>query len=153
MGHLQRLASFDQDSVLSSDTCSHHDGCWGCQPQRAGAGDGQNSNGRLEGKADDNFRLGYVLVITLRGGSCESDMKIKITSLSLCHTLLSTCENIFVRTYREVFLHNIKVDKPDRHPGHQCEQRNDNYEGHKVPTEPVCKLLDGGLSKHKSEGE
>ena len=65
--HLQRLASFDEDPVLSSDPCAHHHSCRGCQPQRAGAGNGQNSDGRLEGKSDDNFRFGDVGVITLRG--------------------------------------------------------------------------------------
>lgn len=60
---------------------------------------------------------------------------------------LFACENVCVRTYREVIPHNVKVDKPDHQPGHQREHRNDHYEGHKVSTEPVCKLLDGGLSR------
>lgn len=65
VGHLQWLAPFNEDPVLSSNPCAHHDSCRGCQPQRAGAGDGQNRDGRLEGKADDNLRLGDVLVVTL----------------------------------------------------------------------------------------
>lgn len=65
MGHLQRLASFNEDPVLSSNPCAHHDSCRSCQPQRAGAGNGQDSDGRLEGEADNNFCPGYVLVITL----------------------------------------------------------------------------------------
>ena len=65
MGHLQWLASFNEDPVLGSDTCAHHDGRRGCQPQGAGAGNGQDSDGRLESKADDHFCLGNVLVVTL----------------------------------------------------------------------------------------
>lgn len=68
MCHLQWLASFNEDSILSSDPRAHHDGSRGCQPQRAGAGDGENSDGCLEGEANDNLRLGDVLVVTLRGG-------------------------------------------------------------------------------------
>lgn len=65
--HLQWLASFNEDPVLSSDSCAHHYSCRGCQPQRAGAGNGQNCDGCLKGKADDDLRLGDVLVVTLRG--------------------------------------------------------------------------------------
>lgn len=63
--HLQRLASFNQDPVLSSNPSADHYGCRGRQPQRAGAGDGQNSDRCLEGEADDDFGLGDVLVVTL----------------------------------------------------------------------------------------
>ncbi len=65
MGHLQRLASFDEDPILSSNPCAHHDSRRGCQPQRAGAGDGQNCYGSLEGEADDDLRFGDALVVTL----------------------------------------------------------------------------------------
>lgn len=65
VGHLQRLASFDQDPVLSANPCAHHDSCGGRQPQRAGAGNGQDGDGGLEGKANDDFGLGDVLVVTL----------------------------------------------------------------------------------------
>lgn len=65
VSHLQRLAAFNEDPVLSPDARAHHDGCRGGQPQRAGAGDGQNGDGRLEGEADDDFRLGDFLVVTL----------------------------------------------------------------------------------------
>lgn len=68
MGHLQRLASLDEDPVLSSDPGAHHHGCRGRQPQRARAGDGQDCDGRLEGKADDDLRVGDVRVVALRGG-------------------------------------------------------------------------------------
>lgn len=71
MGHLQRLPSFDQDPVLSSDPCAHHDGCRGRQPKGAGAGDGQDGDGSLEGEADDDLRFGDVLVVTLPGGESE----------------------------------------------------------------------------------
>lgn len=67
VGHLERLASLDEDPVLSSDPGAHHDGRWGRQPQRAGASDGQHGDRRLEGKADDNLHLGDVGVVTLRG--------------------------------------------------------------------------------------
>lgn len=63
--HLQRLASFDENPILSADPRAHHHSRRGRQPQRAGAGDGQNRDGRLEGEANDNFRLGDVLVVTL----------------------------------------------------------------------------------------
>lgn len=52
------------------------------------------------------------------------------------------------RTYREVLPHNVEVDKPDCQPRHQRQQRDENYEGHEVAAEAVCKLLDGGLKKH-----
>lgn len=65
MGHLQRLSPFNEDPVLSSDPCAHHHSCRGRQPQRAGAGDGQDCDGRLEGKADDDLGLGDALVVTL----------------------------------------------------------------------------------------
>ena len=65
VGHLQRLASFDEDPVLSSDTRAHHDSSRGCQAQRAGAGDGQNRDGGLEGEAHDDLGIGDVLVVTL----------------------------------------------------------------------------------------
>lgn len=78
VGHLQRLASFDQDPVLSSNPCAHHDSCRGCQPQRAGACNGQNCDGRLEGKADDDFRFGDVLVVALWG------RERVITAMSKC---------------------------------------------------------------------
>lgn len=77
--HLQWRPSFDEDSVLSPDSCSHHYSCRGCQPQRAGAGDGQNRDGRLEGEADDNFRFGDVLVVALH--RC---WKLEICGICLC---------------------------------------------------------------------
>lgn len=112
MGHLQRLASFDEDPVLSSNPCAHHDSCRGCQSQRAGASDGQHGDGGLEGEADDNFRLGDVLVITL--GRREWLITVIVT---FC---ISDIYEVCVGTYREVLLHNVKVDKPDHQPGHQC---------------------------------
>lgn len=67
--HLQRLASFDQDPVLSADPGANHDGGRGRQPQGAGAGNGQDGDGGLEGEADDDLGPGDVLVVTLRGGT------------------------------------------------------------------------------------
>lgn len=65
MRHLQRFASFNEDAVLGSNPCAHHDSCWSCQPQRTGAGNGQDSDGCLKCEADNNLCPGYVLVITL----------------------------------------------------------------------------------------
>lgn len=65
VSHLQRLASLDQNPILRSNPGSHHHCCRGCQAQRAGAGNGQNSDGRLEGEADDDLGLGDVLVVAL----------------------------------------------------------------------------------------
>lgn len=65
VGHLQRFPSLDEDAVLGSDPRAHHDSCWGCQAQRAGAGDGQDCDGGLEGEADNNICLGDVLIVTL----------------------------------------------------------------------------------------
>lgn len=86
VGHLQRLASFNEDPVLSSNPGAHHDSCWRCQPQRAGAGNGQNCDGRLEGKADNNFRLGDVLVITLWGWEWVVSVIAKCLLLKLGET-------------------------------------------------------------------
>ena len=74
MGHLQWLPSFDEDPVLSPDPRAHHDSRRGRQPQRAGASDGQNCDGRLEGEADDDLGLGDVLVVTLQEGVFYSDV-------------------------------------------------------------------------------
>lgn len=65
MCHLQRLASFNEDAVLSADPRANHDRRRSCQPQRAGAGDGENGDGRLEGEANDDLCLGDALVVTL----------------------------------------------------------------------------------------
>lgn len=65
VGHLQRFASFYEDPVLSSDPRAHHDRRRGRQPQRAGAGNGQDCDGRLEGKADDDLGFGDALVVAL----------------------------------------------------------------------------------------
>lgn len=52
-------------------------------------------------------------------------------------------------TYREVLRHDRKVDKPDDQPGYQRRQGDKNNKGHKVTTDSVCKLLDGGLKESK----
>lgn len=65
VGHLQWLASLNQDAILCSNSRAHHNSCRGCQPQRAGASNGQNSDGGLEGEANNYFCPGDVLVITL----------------------------------------------------------------------------------------
>lgn len=66
MRHLQRFSSFDQDAVLGADPRAHHHSGGGGQPQGAGAGDGQNRDGGLEGEADDDLGPGELLVGTLR---------------------------------------------------------------------------------------
>lgn len=70
MRQLQRFSSFDQDTVLSSDPCADHHSCRGGQPQGAGAGNGQNCDGRLKREADDDLGSGDVLVVTLRPRKC-----------------------------------------------------------------------------------
>lgn len=49
-------------------------------------------------------------------------------------------------SYREVLLHDVKIDEADGKPSHKCEQGNDHNERHEVAAEPVGKLLDGRLN-------
>lgn len=66
MCHLQRLASFDQDTILGSHPGAHHN-CCGCgQPQGAGAGNAQHGDGRLEGETDDHLCLRDMLARVLQ---------------------------------------------------------------------------------------
>lgn len=48
-------------------------------------------------------------------------------------------------TYREVLLHNVKVEEPDSQPHYEREHGDADYEGHEVSAESVGKLLDGRL--------
>lgn len=66
--------------------------------------------------------------------------KLKTSLLKRPEAHLSLCEN-----YREIFLHDVKVNEADHQPGPQRQQRDGHDEGYEVPAEPVCKLLDGRL--------
>lgn len=68
MGHLQGLASLDEDAVLGGHTRAHHDGRGCGQAQRAGAGNAQHCDGRLEREPDDHLCLGDVLAGGLKRG-------------------------------------------------------------------------------------
>lgn len=68
VGHLQRLASFDEDAILGSHPGAHHDRRGRGQAQGAGAGDAQHRDGCLERKTDDHLCLGDVLVVGLKRG-------------------------------------------------------------------------------------
>lgn len=58
MGQLQRLASLDEYAILGGHPRAHHDGRGRGQAQRAGAGDAQHRDGRLECKPEDHLCLG-----------------------------------------------------------------------------------------------
>lgn len=68
MGHLQGLASLDEDAVLGGHARAHHDRRGRGQAQGAGAGDAQHCDGRLEGEPDDHLCLGEVLAGGLKRG-------------------------------------------------------------------------------------
>lgn len=76
VGHLQRLASLDEDAVLGGHPSAHHDGRGRGQAQGAGAGDAEHRDGRLERKADDHLCLGDMLVGGLKNryGQAEGYM-------------------------------------------------------------------------------
>lgn len=65
MRHLQWLASFNKNPILSTDPSARHDSCRGRQPERAGASNGQHCDGSLEGKAHNNLYLGDIGIIIL----------------------------------------------------------------------------------------
>lgn len=64
--HLQRFATLNEDAILSTDPCSHHDSRRSGQTQRAGACDGQNRNGGLKRESDNQLGSGDVCVVALR---------------------------------------------------------------------------------------
>lgn len=66
VGHFQRLSAFYKDAILGAHSGAHHHCCGGCQAQRAGAGDRQHCDGRLEGETNDHIRPWNVLVISLK---------------------------------------------------------------------------------------
>ena len=68
MGHLQGLASLDEDAVLGGYPGAHHDGRGRGQAQRAGAGDAEHRDGRLEREPQDHLCLGDTLAGDLTRG-------------------------------------------------------------------------------------
>lgn len=68
VGHLQGLASLDEDAVLGGYPGAHHDGRGRGQAQRAGAGDAEHRDGRLEREPQDHLCLGDTLAGDLTRG-------------------------------------------------------------------------------------
>lgn len=134
MRHLQRFSSFDQDAVLSPHPRAHHHRRRGGQPQGAGAGDGQNGDGGLEGDADDDLGSGDLL-----GGTLRSGKGLNISELLA--GLLMVPE-----IYREVLLHQVEVAEAHEQPGGEREQSQQQDERNKEPAQPVGQLLDGRLA-------
>lgn len=56
-----------------------------------------------------------------------------------------------MKTHREVNLNYGEVKKPNEDPGNQGDDGYDDDEGHKVATDLICVLLDGGLEAEESE--
>lgn len=57
MCSLQWFPSLDEYSILSSNTCAHHNSCWGGQTKGAGACNGQHCYTNLKGEGEHKLYL------------------------------------------------------------------------------------------------
>ena len=90
MGHLQGLASLDEDAILGGHASAHHDGCGRGQAQGAGAGDAEHRDGRLEGEPQDHLCLGDPLA----GGLTRGKRQRQGESQEASHRTLITKERL-----------------------------------------------------------
>ena len=84
VGHLQGLAALDEDAVLGGHPGAHHDGRGRGQAQRAGAGDAEHRDGRLEREPQDHLGLGDALA----GGLTRGERRRQGESQTRHHTEL-----------------------------------------------------------------
>ena len=90
MGHLQGLASLDEDAILGGHAGAHHDGRGRGQAQGAGAGDAEHCDGRLEGESQDHLCLGDPLA----GGLTRGKRQRQGESQEASHRTLITKERL-----------------------------------------------------------
>lgn len=66
MCHLKWFPSLYQNAILGSNPCANHHSCRGCQAKRTRAGNAQDCDGGLEGKANHRLSSGNAFVIALQ---------------------------------------------------------------------------------------